>query len=208
MAGARDARTGRVSAHQRSRSGGPPVIRCSQARVAADPGRRLSLVQATWSVHCPPAVLAARDPQPSPCPVLRPRAWPTAPSPQARRLTRPSQLVPRPPSASWLKPIEQLGCWLKQDGLHLQRRADARPALRARGLGFLLACQHGSPDLLPSVGLPIPTSFRKLHHSTHPGPPSPCKTMRGTLSCLAGEGLGWGPADVNPTARSAARTLT
>ena len=153
IVGALDAATGRVVAHQASRIGVPQLVRFFETLVAAYPGRRLYLVIDNWPVHAHPDVLAALEPQTSPFPFFRPPSWPTDPSPRAKRLNLPIQLVQLPTYASWLNPIEKLWRWLKQHVLHLHRLADDLPTLRARVLAFLARFQDASPDLLRYVGL-------------------------------------------------------
>jgi hypothetical protein len=152
-----DAQTGRVVARQRSRIDVPALIRFYQSLVTAYPGRRIYLVLDNWPVHFHPDVLAALEPQTSPFPVLRPRSWPSEPSPRAKRLHLPIQLVPLPTYSPWANPIEKLWRWLKQDVLHLHRLADDLPALRDLVLAFLARFEHGSIDLLRYVGLSVPT---------------------------------------------------
>jgi len=152
-----DAHTGRVVAHQRSTIGVPALVRFFEALVDAYPGQRLYVVLDNWPVHFHPNVLAALEPQCSPFPFFRPPSWPDAPSPRAKRLNLPIQLVQLPTYAPWANPIEKLWRWLKQDVLHLHRLADDLPALRARVLAFLARFQDGSLDLLRYVGLPVPT---------------------------------------------------
>jgi transposase len=157
VVGALDAHTGRVIAHQRTRISVPTLVRFFQALVDAYPGQRLYLVLDNWPVHFHPDVLAALEPQAGPFPFFRPSTWPTEPSPGAKRLNLPIQLVPLPTYASWLNPIEKLWRWLKQDVLHLHRLAHDLPLLRALVLDFLARFEHDSPDLLRYVGLPLPT---------------------------------------------------
>jgi hypothetical protein len=151
--GARAAATGRVISRQQGTIGVPPLIRCYRDLVAASPGQRLFLVLDNWPVHYHPDVLAALEPQTSPCPFFRPPSWPDEPSPKAKRLTLPIPLVPLPTYSPWLNPIETLWRWLQQDVLHLHRSADNVPALHALVLDFLARFQHASDDLLRYVGL-------------------------------------------------------
>jgi hypothetical protein len=155
--GALNALTGRVVAQQRTTLDVPALVRFFRALVAAYPGRRLYVVLDNWPVHFHPDVLAALEPQTSPFPCFRPSTWPDAPSPQAKHLDLPSQLVQLPTYAPWANPIENLWRWLKQDGLHLHRLAHDLPALRDLVLAFLDRFAGPSPDLLRYVGLSLPT---------------------------------------------------
>jgi transposase len=155
--GALNAATGQVVAHQKPRIGVPALISFYRALVEAYPGRQIYLVQDNWPVHFHPDVLAALEPQTSPFPFFRPPSWPSEPSPNAKRLQLPIQLVTLPTYASSHNPIEKLWRWLKQDVLHLHRHADDLPALRALVLGFLRKFEHESQELLRYVGLLIPT---------------------------------------------------
>jgi transposase len=151
--GALDAATGRVISRQQAKIGVPAIIRFFRDLVAAYPGQRIFLVLDNWPVHYHPDVLAALERQTSPFPFFRPPSWPDQPSPRAKRLNLPIQLVPLPTYSPWLNPIEKLWRWLKQDVLHLHRHADHVPALRALVLDFLAQFQDGSSDLLRYVGL-------------------------------------------------------
>lgn len=153
--------TGQVTALQASQIGVRQLLRFYEALVAQAPGvERIYLVQDNWPVHFHPDVLAALEPQTSPFPWIYPRSWPTEPSPRARRLGLPIQLVPLPTYASWTNPIEKLWRWLKQDVLHHHPWADDLPELRRQVLAFLATFAHGSPALLRYVGLaPPPTAI-------------------------------------------------
>jgi transposase len=151
--GALDAATGRVVSLQQGKIGVPALIRFFRDLVVAYPGQRIFLVLDNWPVHYHPDVLAALEPQTSPFPCFRPPSWPSAPSPRAKRLNLPIQLVPLPTYSPWLNPIEKLWRWLKHDVLHLHRSADNVPTLRALVLDFLARFRHGSADLLRYVGL-------------------------------------------------------
>ena len=151
--GALDADTGRVTCLQQGKIGVPAILRFFRDLVAAYPGRRIFLVLDNWPVHYHPDVLAALESQTSPFPFFRPPSWPDQPSPRAKRLNLPIQLVPLPTYSPWLNPIEKLWRKLKQDVLHLHRSADDIPALRSLVLDFLARFTDGSSDLLRYVGL-------------------------------------------------------
>ena len=121
---------------------------------AAYPGvGTIYLVQDNWPVHFHPDVLAALHPQSFKWPLPVPPNWPTEPSPKARRLNLPIQLVPLPTYASWANPIEKLWRWLKQEVLHLHRYADRWSELWDQVSQFLDQFSEGSQELLRYVGL-------------------------------------------------------
>ena len=151
-----DPQTGQVVAYQGRQIGVAELVRFYAALVDAYPGKRIYLVQDNWPVHFHPDVLAALEPQHPRFPFLRPPSWPTDPSPTARRLNLPIQLVPLPTYAPWANPTEKLWRWLKQDVLHLHRHADDLPGLRALVWAFLRRFEDGSPELLRYVGLALP----------------------------------------------------
>jgi hypothetical protein len=118
--------------------------------------QRIYLVQDNWPIHFHPDVLAALEPQEWPWPWARPGHWPPEPSPAARQLNLPIQLVPLPTYASWANPIETLWRWLRQDVLHLHHLhpwADDLAELRRQVLAFLDQFATGSTALLRYVGL-------------------------------------------------------
>lgn len=151
--GALDAATGRVTSHQQGKIGVPALIRFFRDLAAAYPGQRIFLVLDNWPVHVHPDVLAALERQTSPFPCFRPPSWSDQPSPRAKRLNLPIQLVLLPTYSPWLNPIEKLWRKLKQDVLHLHRSAHNLPALRALVLDFLARFKHASDELLRYVGL-------------------------------------------------------
>jgi DDE superfamily endonuclease/Winged helix-turn helix len=147
-------RTGQVAYLQAGHIGVRELVRCYAALCAQHPtAQRIYLVQDNWPVHFHPDVLAALEPQDNPFPWVYPRHWPTAPSPQARRLDLPIQLVTLPTYASWTNPIEKLWRWLKHDVLHLHPWADDLAELRRQVLAFLDRFADGSAALLRYVGL-------------------------------------------------------
>jgi transposase len=148
-----NAHTGQVTAIQARQIGVVELVRFYRQLTETYPGKQLFVVQDNWPVHTHPDVLAALEEQTSPFPFYRPSSWPTEPTPQAKRLTLPIQLVMLPTYAPWTNPIEKLWRWLKQDVLHLHRHADNLPALRALVLDFLHTFEYGSHDLLRYVGL-------------------------------------------------------
>ena len=79
--------------------------------------------------------------------------WPTEPSPRARRLNLPIQLLPLPTYASWTNPIEKLWRWVQQEVFHLHRYADRWSELQSKISEFLAQFAEGSQELLRYVGL-------------------------------------------------------
>jgi len=160
VAGARNAAPGQVTVVQGTRLGVAPLVRFYEQLCQSYPAQRLYLVQDNWPVHFHPDVLAALEPQEWPFPWPYPANWPTTPSPQARRLGLPIQLVPLPTYASNTNPIEKLWRWLKQEVLHLHRWADDLAELRRQVLLFCAQFAAGSEALRHYVGLrprPLPT---------------------------------------------------
>jgi hypothetical protein len=156
VAGALNAATGQVTVVQRARLGVEPLVRFYEQLCQEYPTQRLYLVQDNWPVHFHPDVLAALEPQEWPFRWIYPATWPTTPSPRARRLDLPIQLVPLPTYASNTNPIEKLWRWLKQEVLHLHRWADDLAALRHHVLAFFAQFAAGSDALLRYVGLLVP----------------------------------------------------
>lgn len=111
------------------------------------------LAEDNWPVHFHPDVLAALEPQRTRWELKRPAHWSSEPSPQARRLHLPIQLLPLPTYAPWTNPAEKLWRWLQQEVLHLHRLADDWPRLKERVREFLDRFRQASPDLLRYIGL-------------------------------------------------------
>jgi transposase len=111
------------------------------------------LVVDNWPIHYHPDVLAALAPQQTRWELKVPASWPTEPSPKAKRLNLPIQLLPLPTYASWCNPIEKLWRWLKQELLHLHRYADDWQRLKQKVKEFLDRFRKGSKELLRYVGL-------------------------------------------------------
>lgn len=156
-----DARTGQVHSAQHRYTGVTEmVVFYHQLRQAYPQAERLFLVQDNWPIHFHPDVLAALIPQQCPWPLRVPANWPATPSPRARRLDLPIQLLPLPTYASWTNPIEKLWRKLKQERLHLHGYADDWPGLRQHVHDFLAQFAQGSADLLRYVGL---TPHSKLY---------------------------------------------
>jgi hypothetical protein len=127
-----------------------------QIVVAYPEAETIYLVLDNWPVHFHPDVLFALQPQTFPWPMHYPKNWPTQPSPKARRLNLPIQLLPLPTYAPWTNPIEKLWLLLKKDLLHLHRFQDDWSGLKIRVAQELDTYTRPSPDLLRFVGLADP----------------------------------------------------
>jgi len=90
---------------------------------------RLYVIQDNWNIHSHPDVLRAVAQYPRITPV-----W-------------------LPTSSPWLKPIEKLWRWLRQDVLKMHRWVEDWPHVKQRVHDFLDQFAQGSPDLLRYVGL-------------------------------------------------------
>lgn len=147
----------------------PTLVRFyTQIRAALPDAKRIYLVVDNWPVHYHPDVLAALEPQTSPFPMRVPDSWPKEPSPKAKRLHLPIQYLPLPTYAPWCNPIEKVWRKLKQEVLHLHRKADDWKGLKQQVDNFLLALKAGSTDLLRYVGL---TEKSKLYGPILAGAP-------------------------------------
>ncbi|MCX7839792.1 MAG: IS630 family transposase [Anaerolineae bacterium] len=149
-----DACTGRVLYAQGARIGVVELVRFYEHVAAVYSGARtIYVVQDNWPIHTHPAVLAALEPQRQPWPWYRPRHWQAMPTPPARSLPLPIQLLLLPTYAAWTNPIEKLWRWLKQEVMHLHRWAEQWEELKRQVGAFLEQFAHGSATLLRYVGL-------------------------------------------------------
>ncbi len=124
-----------------------------QVRAAYPKAERIYLVEDNWPVHFHADVLAALEPQLTQWGFNRPACWPSEASAKAERLCLPIQILPLPTYASWCNPIEKLWRWVKQEVLHLHRKADEWPQLKEAVKQFLDRFVEGSQELLRYVGL-------------------------------------------------------
>lgn len=129
-------------------------------RQAYPQAERIWIVQDNWPVHLHPDVLATLEPQEQLYPVQFSPSWmsKTQPSPSVQRRPQKEplliQIVQLPTYVSWCNPIEKLWRWLKQDLIHLHRKADDLDGLRkeirtflARFSGTLTLCR-ASPTVI------------------------------------------------------------
>jgi transposase len=153
---------GQVDYWQGSRVSIPRLVAFYQRVHRAYPAAEtVYMIEDNWTVHFHPDLLVALAEQENPWPKYQPPNWPTEPSAAAQKkwgdLKLPIQLVPLPTYASWTNPIEKLWRWLKQEVLHLHRRAAQLKELRAAVSRFLDRFSDGSQELLRYVGLLVPT---------------------------------------------------
>jgi len=85
--------------------------------------------------------------------------WSTGPSPKAKQLNLPIQVLQLPTYASWTKPIEKLWRLLSQEVLHLHRLADDWVGLKENLFSFLAEFADRSTQLLRYVGLSDPAKL-------------------------------------------------
>jgi transposase len=149
-----DVLSGRVTYLQRSKIGVKALVDFYQQvhQVYSDV-ETIYMVQDNWPIHFHPDVLAALRPQELKWPVHVPSNWPDEPTPRARYLDLPIELVQLPTYASWTNPTEKLWRWLKQEVLHLHRYADRWHELWEKVSKFLDQFVEGSSELLRYVGL-------------------------------------------------------
>jgi hypothetical protein len=127
--------------------------------VAAYPGKEIRIVLDNWPMHYHPDVLAPLVPQTTRFAFPYSRSWKTLVEqsqgrPHTGRL--PIQLLPLPTYASWLNLIEKVWRKLKQERIHLHRKADQWEQLQAAVDAFLDQYAQDSPELLRYIGLATP----------------------------------------------------
>ena len=152
--GGLNATTGQTQTLMASKIGRAQLVKFWQVLRRAYPEAEvIYVVVDNWPVHFHPDVLAALEPQGTRWALKTLASWPTEPSPRARRLALPIQLLPLPTYASWCNPIEKLWRWLQQEVLHLHGHAGDWPQLKAKIQDFLDHFREGSVELLRYVGL-------------------------------------------------------
>jgi hypothetical protein len=146
--------TGQTQTLMASKIGRTQLVKFWQVlRQAYPQAAVIYVVVDNWPVHFHPDVLAALAPQRTRWELKTPASWPTEPSPRAKRLALPIQLLPLPTYASWCNPIEKLWRWLQQEVLHLHPHAGDWPKLKAKIQAFLDRFREASVELLRYVGL-------------------------------------------------------
>lgn len=137
----------------------PHLVRFYQQVVDTYPGLEIQMAQDNWPVHFHPDVRAALQPQEWKWAFHLPKNWSTGPSPKAKQLNLPIQVLQLPTYASWTNPIEKLWRLLSQEVLHLHRLADNWVGLKEKVFSFLAEFADGSTQLLRYVGLSDPAKL-------------------------------------------------
>ena len=164
-----DAATGKVVFEQKWKIGLKQLVDFYEKLSDSYPGAKtIKVVQDNWPIHFHPDVIAALKPHKINWPLALPKNCPTEPSPRARRLNLPIELVPLSTYASWANLIEKLWKWLKQEVIHLHRYADQWLQLQELVDNFLNQFAHDSKELLRYLGL---TSNSKLFGQVLPSWP-------------------------------------
>lgn len=111
------------------------------------------LVEDNWAVHFHPTVLAALPKQETRFELRVSRSWENAKAKPWTKEKLPIQIVPLPTYASWCNPIEKLWRWLKQEVIHLHKKADQWDLLKEEIKKFLNRFEKESAELLKYIGL-------------------------------------------------------
>jgi hypothetical protein len=181
-AGALNPSTGEVIHHGASRLGVKEMYRFYQQIVEAYPrARRIYLMEDNWPVHFHPNLLCHLEDQQTGFQLNVPSTWRTAKVLERSRRTReslkksellPIQIIPLPTYAPWTDPVEKLWRKLRQEFLHLHRKADKWEELKRGVKDYLDGYRAGSRELLRYVGLaPEETGNRSRAAAVAHGPP-------------------------------------
>jgi hypothetical protein len=111
------------------------------------------LVEDNWSVHFHPTILNAFPEQETRFELKVSQSWKDVTGQNWTKEKLPIQIVPLPTYASWCNPIEKLWRWLRQEILHLHRRADDWENLKQEIKKFLDQFREQSMELLKYIGL-------------------------------------------------------
>jgi hypothetical protein len=155
--------TGEVIHHGASHLGVTEMFRFYRQILEAYPrAKRIYLIEDNWPLHYHPNLLCYLEDQQTGFPLNVPSTWRKAEVLEQSRLTReslkksellPIQIVPLPTYAPWTDPVEKLWRKLRQEFLHLHRKADEWEELKCGVKGYLDRFRAGSRELLRYVGL-------------------------------------------------------
>lgn len=149
-----NALTGQVNYVQASKCGIKQLLNLYQEIKQTYPNAEvIYLVEDNWSVHFHPTILNAFPTQETPFELKVSHYWKNVRGKAWEKEKLPIQIVPLPTYASWYNPIEKLWRWLKQEVLHLHRKADEWDNLKNEIRKFLNQFQQKSIELLEYIGL-------------------------------------------------------
>lgn len=154
IGGVVNALSGQVHYVQESKCGIKQLLKLYQAVKVAYPNAAvIYLVEDNWSVHFHPTILNAFPEQETEFELKISSSWKDVIGEEWKKEKLPIQIVPLPTYASWCNPIEKLWKWLKQEVLHLHRRADDWEKLKEEIKEFLNRFRQASAELLQYIGL-------------------------------------------------------
>lgn len=154
IGGAVNALTGQVNYVLASKCGIKQLLDLYQQIAQSYPDADvIYLVEDNWSVHFHPTVLAALPKQETRFQLKVSRYWANAKAKAWAKEKLPIQIVPLPTYASWCNPIEKLWRWLKQEVIHLHKKADQWDLLKEEINKFLNRFKSESIELLNYIGL-------------------------------------------------------
>lgn len=164
IGGVVNALSGQVSYVLASRCGVDQLIKLYQQIKQDYPKAEvIYLVEDDWSVHFHPTVLNALVKQETRFELKTPPSWENVVGKKYKGEKLPIRIVPLPTYASWCNPIEKLWRWLRQEVLHLHRKADEWENLKEGIKEFLNQFKKESAVLLQYIGL---TENSKLYGET------------------------------------------
>lgn len=164
IGGVVNALSGQVNYILASKCGVPQLLKLYEQICKTYPKAQvIYIVQDNWPVHFHPTLLNALVEQETRFELKIPPSWKNLSGKQYKKKKLPIQIVPLPTYASWCNPIEKLWRWLRQEVLHLHRKADQWKTLKQQIKEFLDKFRQESAELLKYIGL---TENSKLYGET------------------------------------------
>jgi hypothetical protein len=164
IGGVVNALTGQVTYRMASKFGITEHLKLyEQLREVYPTAEVIYLVEDNCPLHFHPTVLNALVEQATPFELKIPPSWENVVGKEWKKEKLPIQILPLPTYASWCNPIEKLWRWLKQEVLHLHRKADDWNNLKEEIKKFLDKFREKSASLLKYIGL---TENSKLYGAT------------------------------------------
>jgi len=159
-----NALSGQVTYRLASKCGKYELIKLyEQARADYPEAEIIYLIEDNCPIHFHAEVLNALVEQETRFALKVPESWQNIQVKEWKKEKLPIQIVPLPTYASWCNPIEKLWRLLKQEVLHLHRRADEWENLKEAIRKFLDKFRAKSAELLKYIGL---TENSKLYGAT------------------------------------------